>query len=213
MLLALAEQQAVSLLLHEVGIADALALVDARYPCTRAPLEPAGVEPDGLAAMAGSPPNPGPIPPLFERFSEQALAAVERGVECARELESPRVEAAHLLLGLLRTREGVLADAHARHERELRAAASRVVEILSDGPRERPTDIFSDAARAIVAEGALEVAQRLRAHACLSSGHLLLAALESDDAQIAAAVATVPIRAALAAELSDALPGSERMSL
>jgi len=213
-LLALARHEPTAEMLRELGVGDVAALVRARYPPTREPLALLGVEPpDGDTGMARTPPQPGPIPPLFERFSVQALAAVKAGVECARTLQCGYVEPADLLIGLLGAGDGVLAAVRARHERELRDAAVRAVELLSDGGRARPTDIFSGAARALIAEEVPDLARRLGAHVCLSSGHVLLAAMQSEDAKIAEALRVLPDSAALAAQVRSALPGRERMSL
>jgi hypothetical protein len=78
----------------------------------------------------------------------------------------------------------------------------------------RPTDIFTVPARALVAEQVLEAAHRLGdGRACLSSGHLLLATLESDDEKIVEALRELPDSGELVADVTAALPGGERMSL
>jgi hypothetical protein len=213
-LLALAERSAIAQLLRELGIDDATALVDAAHPRSREPLQLGAIELDARMALAGSPPSPGPIPPLFERFSVQAQGAVASGIWFARELESGCVEPAHLLIGLLRSNDGVIAGVQQAHEPEFQAAAARAAGLLSVAAPASGTGIFTPAARTLVAEDALAVAHRLGdPRACLSSAHLLLAAMGSDDAKVLEALSLLGDRAALAAELAAALPGEERMSL
>jgi hypothetical protein len=60
--------------LRDAGITDGKQLVDAAYPVTRAPLSAEQVRSYGLRIGATrSPPQPGPGPPVFERFTAEAL--------------------------------------------------------------------------------------------------------------------------------------------
>jgi ATP-dependent Clp protease ATP-binding subunit ClpA len=225
LLLGLAGQGDALALLRELGLTDVTALVDAAYPVTRAALNPRALERREHAALAREPPSPGPIPPVFERFSAEAHRAVEAGVQSAGSLGNQHVEPAHLLVGLLGSDDGVAADVLSRHRPQRDGMARRAAALLADrataarqraegvvGRRIRvstaPTGIFSAPARRLVAEDVLVLAARLD-HRSLGTGHLLLAVLESPDDDIVAILEAFPDARQLAAEVVEALPGEE----
>ena len=225
LLLGLCTQTHAAAILRELGVADAAALVDRAYPVTRTTID-AATRP----TVARKPPSPGPIPPVFERFSTQARDAVEAAVEVAQRLGNRYVQPAHLLLALLGDDDELLARVRASHQAQLDAVAARAVECLEgdsavapalaeDGrtasedlrdPRglrisPAPTGIFSGPARRLIAEDVLAVAH-VRGDRTLTTAHLLLAVLESRDATIAKALSAAPDALRITAALSAALP-------
>jgi len=206
LLLAVAAHASVSSVLAELGVADVRATVDAAHPVARPPLGAAAVELRARRRARGvrTPPRPGPMPPLFERFTVEAHRAVAAAVRRARVLDEPYVELGHLLHGLLEPGGGVVAGVCGRHGWQLGPAVASEPE---EERHRRATGIFTAAARRIVAEGALEVAGRLR-HRELGTGHLLLAILERPDDSAEELVGSLPRE--LAVEVARALPGDER---
>ncbi len=155
-----------------------------------------------LAARRQTPPSPGPIPPIFERFTSQARDAINAGIEHARKLDAPYVELVHLLYGVHDSKTGVVATVRSRHNWDLLPA--QFVQ-----PRyPRATDIFSHDARRIVAEDVLVIAERLD-HRPLTTGHLLIAILESPDEHTGEIAGLLPDVREISAALIDALPGHE----
>jgi hypothetical protein len=102
LLLALGGQERSACILRELGIADVHALVNATYPVTRPPVDLVRLQVRAaqLAARGSTPPSPGPIPPIFERFTSQARDSINAGIEHARRLNDPYVEPVHLLVGV-----------------------------------------------------------------------------------------------------------------
>ncbi len=173
LLIALGELDLTARILGELGVTSAQALVDAAYPVTRPPVDHAIIERRAaqLAAGGSAAPSPGPIPPIFERFTSQARAAVNAGIQYASQVDDPCVEPGHLLFGVLNAKAGVVATLRARGGWHIPPAQSA-------RPRyPRATGIFSPHARRIVAEDVLVIAERLD-HAALTTGHLLIAILE-----------------------------------
>lgn len=204
LLLAVGEQELPAYVLAELGITDIQAVVDAKYPITRPPVNHALVQVRAaqLAAHGLTAPSPGPIPPIFERFTSQARDAVNAGIEHARKLDDEYVEPAHLLYGVLDAKTGVVATVRSRHGWELPPA--QFVQ-----PRyPRATAIFSDDARRIVAEDALIIAERL-SHRPITTGHLLIAMLESPDEHTGEITSLLPDIREITAAVIDALPGQE----
>jgi ATP-dependent Clp protease ATP-binding subunit ClpA len=204
LLLAVGEQELPARILGELGITDVQALVDAKYPVTRPPIDPAIVQVRAaqLAVRGQTPSSPGPIPPVFERFTAQARDAINAGVEHARKLDAPYVEPAHLLYGVLDAKTGVVATVRSRYTWDLPPA--QFVE-----PRyPRATDIFSDDARRIVSEDVLIIAERL-GHRPLTTGHLLIAILESPDEHTGEITSLLPDGREITAAVIGALPGQE----
>src|SRR5215468_8845958 len=228
LLIALGEQELTAEILAELGISSAQALVDAAYPVTRPPVDHTILRRRAaqLAAKGIEPPSPGPIPPIFERFTAQARDAINAGIQYSREVDDPRVEPAHLLFGVLNAKTGVVATVRTRHGWHIppgQFAPPRypgaAPGIVSPDPRRenvvtyiqppysRATGIFSTDARRIVAEDVLLVAQRL-GHRALTTGHVLIAILERPDEYTSDIISSVPgIREVTA--IIDALPGQE----
>jgi ATP-dependent Clp protease ATP-binding subunit ClpA len=173
-----------------------------------------------LAAEVRRPPSPGPMPPVFERFTAAAHDAVEAGVAHARAVDDPYVEPAHLLFGLLDAEAGVVAKLRARHGWHLDPPAPvehAVPRSHLDPPApiahemagsRRATGIFNPAARRIVAEEVLKIAHRF-ADRELSTGHLLFAILENQDENTAKLLDSLPYAQQLAAEVAEEMPGDE----
>jgi ATP-dependent Clp protease ATP-binding subunit ClpA len=207
LLLGLAGHGGATAVLRELGVVDVIALVDEAYPPTHPAIDPGTLERRAreLSARHRTPPSPGPIAPVFERFTTEARRAVEAAIERARLHEDPYVMPAHLLLGLLSVEEGVVADVRTRHERQFEAATARATEIMADRAS-RATGIFSVPARRLVAEEVLKIADRL-GHRSLGTGHLLLAVVENGDEDTAGILDGLPDAQQIVAEVTRALPG------
>ncbi len=208
-LLGVAPEPVAAAALRELGIGDVAALVDGAYPATRPP-----VDTEALARRAREldtdrrrPPSPGPMPPIFERFTAEARGAVDAAVEQARSLESPYVVPAHLLLGLLLAEEGVVASVRVRHDRQFAAAIARAREILAERAS-RATGIFSVPARRLLAEEVLEIAERL-GHRWLGTADLFLAILENPDGDTAEILGAFSDLQRVTAEVVERAPGDE----
>jgi ATP-dependent Clp protease ATP-binding subunit ClpA len=199
LLLALAEQELPARLLTEIGVPDAQALVDTKYRIERPPVPSAIVQRRAaqLAETRMTPPSPGPIPPIFERFTRHARDAVNAGIANARTLDDPYVEPVHLLLAALNA-DGIAATVRA-------GLAWEIPPIPAARPRwPRATDIFSDDARRIVAEDVLIIAERLD-HRPLTTGHLLLALLERPDERASEIIRSLPDRMTINAAVEESL--------
>jgi ATP-dependent Clp protease ATP-binding subunit ClpA len=157
-----------------------------------------------LAARPLSPPSPGPIPPVFERFTSQTRDAINAGIENARKLDDRWVEPAHLLFGVLDTEPGVAATVRSRFGWQRPPAQ------LAQPPAYSPraTGIFTPEARHIVAEDALIIAERL-GYRALTSGHVLLAILERYAYLTIEFISSLPDRREITEAVIDALPGAE----
>jgi ATP-dependent Clp protease ATP-binding subunit ClpA len=227
LLIALGEQELTARILAGLGISSAQVLVDSHYPVTRPPVDHAIIERRAAQLAAGgiAPPSPGPIPPIFERFTAQARDAINAGIQYAREVDDPRVEPAHVLFGVLNAKTGVVATVRTRYGWHIppgQFAPPRYpgvpgrfspdpehdnVFVFTQPPYLRATDIFSPGARRIVAEDVLIVAERL-GHRALTTGHVLIAILERPDEYTSDIISSMPgIREVT--EVIDALPGQE----
>jgi ATP-dependent Clp protease ATP-binding subunit ClpA len=228
LLIALGEQDLPARILRELGISNAQALVDGHYPVTRPPVDHAVIERRAAQLISGGsePPSPGPIPPIFERFTVQARDAINAGAQYSREVDDPRVEPAHLLFGVLNAKTGVVATVRTRHGWHIppgQFAPPRypgaAPGLVSPDPRHpnvftytqpaysRATGIFSTDARRIVAEDVLIVAERL-GHRALTTGHVLIAILERPDEYTSEIISSMPGLREVTAVI-DALPGQE----
>jgi ATP-dependent Clp protease ATP-binding subunit ClpA len=204
LLIALGEQELTTRILGELGVSSAQALVDAFYPVTEPPVDHAIIERRAaqFADNGSTAPSPGPIPPVFERFTAQARAAVNAGIEYARTVDDPRVEPAHLLFGVLNAKAGVAATVRARYGWHIPTAQPAQ-------PRyPRATDIFTADARRIVAEDVLLVAERL-GRTALTTGHALIAILERPGEHPGEIISSLPGIPEITAAVIDALPGQE----
>jgi len=228
LLIALGEQELTARILAELGISSAQAFVDGHYPVTGPPVDHATIERRAaqLGASGSEPPSPGPIPPIFERFTVQARDAINAGIQYSREVDDPRVEPAHLLFGVLNAKTGVVATVRTRYGWHIPpgqfapprypGAAPGVfspdprhpnVLTYTQPPYSRATGIFSTDARRIVAEDVLIVAERL-GHRALTTGHVLIAILERPDEYTSEIINSVPGLREVTAVI-DALPGQE----
>jgi ATP-dependent Clp protease ATP-binding subunit ClpA len=228
LLISLGEHELPARILAEFGVTSAQALVDARYQAAGPPVDHAIIERRAaqLAAIGSTAPSPGPIPPIFERFTAQARAAINAGIEYARNVDDPYVEPAHLLFGILTAKAGVAAAVRTRYGWQIppgQFAQQRYpgatgiydpdpvhenVFIYAQPPSARATGIFSSDARRIVAEDVLIIAERL-GHQALTTGHILLAILERADKHTSAIISSLPDTREITAAVIDALPGEE----
>jgi len=204
LLVALGDQQPTARILAELGIGSVRALVDAAYPVTRPPLDRAVIERRAaqLARTGSAAPSPGPIPPVFERFTAQARAAIDAGIEHARDLDDPYVEPAHLLFAVLSSTAGVAATVRARYGWDNPPVR------LAEPRYPRATGIFSAEARRIVAEDVLVIAEFLD-HRPVTTGHVLIAVLERPDGQTSEITSSLPGIREITAAVVDGLPGQE----
>jgi len=236
LLIPLGQQELPARILAEIGVPDAAALVDAHYPVTRPPIAPAIVQRRAvaLAEIGISPPSPGPIPPIFERFTPQARDAINAGIEFARKLDDRYVEPVHLLLGALNA-TGAAGTVRTRFgwdiPRQLPASilaelgipdAGALLDVTAPVTRQpglppipipqphhrRASDIFTTDARRIVAEDVLVIAERVE-HRELATGHLLIALLENRDERANPIISQLPDPREITAAVIDALPGEE----
>ena len=200
LLLGIAEHELPARILAELGVPDAAALVDARYPVTRPPVAPAIVQRRAaqLAEIGWTAPSPGPIPPIFERFTSDARDAIDAGIQRARQLDDPYVEPVHLLLGTLAA-DGIAATLRARFGWDIPPT-----QLVAEPRYPRATDIFSDDARRIVAEGVLITAERVH-HRAITTGHLLTAILETPDERATVLMASLPDPSTISAAIAESL--------
>ena len=208
LLIALGEHQLPARILAELGVSSAQALVDADYPVwppvNHVLLEERAAQ---LAARPMEAPSPGPMPPIFERFTAEARAAISAGAEYARRADDRWVEPPHLLFGVLSAKAGVAAAVRTRYGWHRPPAQTAQPPAYSP----RATGIFTPEARRIVAEDVLIIAERLD-HRALTTGHVLLAILERYAyLTIDFINALPPIREITAAVIA-ALPGQEDLT-
>jgi ATP-dependent Clp protease ATP-binding subunit ClpA len=206
LLIALGEHELPARILAELGVGSAQALVDAAYPVTGPPVDHALLERRAvqLAARGMDPPNPGPMPPIFERFTAQARAAISAGAEYARRADDRWVEPPHLLFGVLNAKTGVAAAVRTRYGWHRPPAQTAQPPAYSP----RATGIFTPEARRIVAEDVLIIAERLD-HKALTTGHVLLAILERYAYLTIDFINALPPIREITAAVIDALPGQE----
>ena len=141
------------------------------------------------------------MPPIFERFTAEARAAISAGADHARRTGDRWVEPPHLLFGVLNTKTGVAAAVRTRygwHRPPARPPAYS----------SRATGIFTPEARRIVAEDVLIIAERLD-HRALTTGHLLLAILERYAYLTIDFINALPPIREITAAVIEALPGHE----
>jgi ATP-dependent Clp protease ATP-binding subunit ClpA len=204
LLLALGEQELPTRILGELGFTDIRALVDAAYPVTRPPLDDAIVQRRAvqLGAQGRRAPSPGPIPPIFERFTSQTRDAIDGGIEHARKLDAHYVEPTHLLYGVLDAETGVVAAVRSRYSWDVPAAQ------VAKQRFSRATGIFTADARRIVAEDVLIIAERID-HCPITTGHLLIAILDSPDEHTGEIASLLPGVRETTTAVIDALAGQE----
>lgn len=211
-------------ILRDLGIDDVPRFVDARYPANGAPLAAEQVKSYALRVGARrAPPSPGPIAPVFERFTAPAQAAF---LAADRSAEDVYIEPFHLVLGLLQAAEGVAAKALATHDVTLELARSRTGnDRLSPSsfrrfpprayPPPREDEIFgipAKATRQVLSEESLKHAHAY-GHPAIGTGHLLLGLIDIDDANVMAALAGPEAAQDICATVIDLLPGDEATSV
>jgi ATP-dependent Clp protease ATP-binding subunit ClpA len=208
LLLGVAADDDARALLASLGLLDVEGLVDAAYPNRRPPLDPARVERSAEVARRRRPARPGPMAPVFERFTApaHAVVAAAAGVAISSNTEMTTL---HLLVATLGVEGGVAADVRARRADQFGALAGRADELVAELPR-GGAGIPTEAARLLLAQDALVVANRLGVPA-LGTGHLLLALLACPDPQLAELRAGVVLEPGLERELEQAIPGEERL--
>jgi ATP-dependent Clp protease ATP-binding subunit ClpA len=208
LLIALGDHELSARILAELGVASAQVLVDADQglppigpPVDHALLERRAAQ---LATRGVEPPSAGPIPPVFERFTAQARAAINAGAEYARRADDRWVEPAHLLFGVLDAEAGVAAAVRTRYG--WRRPPAQTARPPAYSPR--ATGIFPPEARRIVAEDVLIIAERLD-HRALTTGHVLLAIVERYAYLTIEFISALPGIREITAAVIDALPGGE----
>ena len=210
-LLALVDDGRVQAILDDLGLDDLRGLVDAQHPARGAPLSDAQARAELVkAAMAEESRPARPPVPAFERFTPDARRAVRAAAETAALLEHREVDPFHLLIGCLQVPDSFAARVLSPvwEDGELGAIGEAIDLASRYGPHpfHQATGIFSPAARQVVAEGALAVAYRF-GHPQISTGHLLLAVLASQDRTTV--MMTRPHTQRLARTLHRGLPGAE----
>ena len=216
--LAVSENPRLTAILDEVGVQDVVELVNAIPGQRRTAVPPERLTQWLLrGGMRSSAPQPGPVPPVFERYTAEAQRAVRAASETAALLEHHYVEPLHLLLGCLHVPESLawrVLDAElAASEMGTLGEAMERARMSGPSPAHQATGIFTPATRYIVAEGALSYAYR-HDHPWIGTGHLLLATLDARDRAVDRIVGTGvmgigPVTDRLARTLTRALPGSE----
>jgi len=172
------------------------------------------------AGSRSSAPRPGPVPPVFERYTTQAQRAVRAAVEIASLLEHAEVSPLHFLLGCLHVPDSlaaaVLEAELAPSEMGTLGEAMERARMYGPNPAHQATGTFTDRARRIVAQDALSCAYR-HDHSAISTGHLLLATLDAQDRTIqrivgSGVMGSGSVHDRLARSLIRALPGEEQHS-
>jgi ATP-dependent Clp protease ATP-binding subunit ClpA len=201
LLLALAQHELPARLLAGIGVSDVQAIVDSHYRVQRPPVPDDIVQQRAvqLARFGFTLPRPGPMPPVFERFTSHARAAVDGAVTTARTLDDSYVQPVHLLTATL-SADGIAATVRSELGWDLPPVVS------PESARRRATGIFSDRARRLVAEDVLVLAARLNQKQ-LTTGHLLIALLESPDERTAEIAQSLPEVTTITRRILEALPG------
>ena len=213
-LLALAEDERAARVLAEAGIQDLAKLIDREHPDKRAPLDEATIRRELASAAMNDYARPLHAPvPAFERFSAEARRAVGAAAETAARLEHREVEPFHLLIGCLQVPNSlaarVLCDLWADGELGPTGEAVELARRMGPHPSHQATGRFSELARRVVAEDALAIAYR-HGHPQITTGHLLLAVLDSRDPTTNRM--TGPHTQRLARSVTRGLPGAEHAS-
>lgn len=213
-LLALAEEERIRSILDELGLDDVRELVDEHYPPRDPPLSRQQATAELVQAALGERRREAHVPvPAFERFTIEARRSVRAAAETAALLEHRHVDPFHVLIGGLQVPDSlaarVLSPLWEQGELGSIGEAIDLAARIGPHPFHQATGIFSDVARRVVAEDALALAYRL-GHEQISSGHLLLATLDSRDRTTEAM--TRPHTQRLARTLMRSLPGAEQRS-
>jgi hypothetical protein len=217
-MLGLRDDPGATAVLDRVGISDVEAFIDDKYPATRAPLSPDRLRGQIVrASFENSAPRPGPGPPVFERFTDEAERSVRAAVECAALLEHGTVQPLHLLLGCIHVADSVagtaLSNVFGESEMGAIGEAMERARMYGPSPARQATGIFTDQTRQILAEDALKLAYR-QDHPQITTGHLLLATLDVRDQAVARLIGDGvmrggPLTDRLGREVARAEPGRE----
>jgi ATP-dependent Clp protease ATP-binding subunit ClpA len=128
------------------------------------------------------------MPPVFERYADDARAAIDKGEQVASELMHHYVEPFHLLVGC-----ALVPDTRAQRllvaEGLTSEAARERARLHGPSPAHQATGIFTEEARKIVAESALATSHRARASA-IDAQHLLAAAISTQNARVQEVIGT-----------------------
>ena len=209
LLLGLAAADRVDAVLRAVGISDVVSLVDSRYPWAHPRIGYVDVRRMANVGHRRQAPQPGPMPPVFERFTVEAHAVIDAAVAAARSLKHEQLTPVHILAELLRCHSGVAARARAAHPLPFEAGRARATELLAQHRGASGNAMFTQAARQLIAEDTLAVAHRL-GHRPLTTGHLLIALLTpTDDEELVSAQRAFGEVAPIIKEISALLPGHE----
>jgi hypothetical protein len=198
-------------MLHDLGLDDLKRLVDEHEPPRGASLSDGQTRAELVRAAMAEDHRPVRAPvPAFERFTPDARRAIRAAAETAALLEHREVDPFHLLIGCLQVPESFAARVLSPvwQGGEL-GPIGEVIDLacrLGPHPFHQATGIFSHSARGVVAEDALRMAYRL-GHPQITSGHLLLATLDSPDRTTA--MMTRPHTQRLARTLARGLPGTD----
>jgi ATP-dependent Clp protease ATP-binding subunit ClpA len=199
------DERAVSVL-REAGLVNLTELIAQEHPSERTPLDDAAI----WAAALNEHPRPLQVRvPAFERFTSEARRAIAAAAETAAWLEHREVEPFPLLLGCLQVPDSfaaVLAELWADGELAVVGEAIELACRVGPHPSHQATGLFTEVARRVVADDALALAYRL-GHRQITTGHLLLAVLDSGDRTTERM--TRPHTQRLARTLVRGLPGSE----
>jgi hypothetical protein len=187
-------------------------LVDDHDPSARKPLSDEQARGELVRAAMDEWQRPARAPvPAFERFTPDARRAIRAATETAALLEHREIDPFHLLIGCLRVPESfaarVLSPVWEAGELGAIGEAVDLAGRYGPHPFHQATGIFSETARRVVAEDALKLAYRL-GHAQITTGHLLLATLDSQDQTTTAMTRFHTQR--LARTLTRGLPGTDQ---
>jgi ATP-dependent Clp protease ATP-binding subunit ClpA len=207
---ALSGDDGVRAILRDLDLEDLERLVDARDP-SRAPRSDEQVRAELVRAALAEQTRPARAPvPALERFTPDTRRAIRAAAESAALLAHREVDSFHLLIGCLQVPDSFAARVLSPlwQDAELGAIGEAIDLVCRYGPHpfHQATGIFSPTARQVVAEGALSAAYRL-GHPQISTGHLLLAVLDSQDRTTTAI--THPHSQRVARTLTRGLPGAE----
>lgn len=210
-LLALACDERAVAVLHEAGMVNLTELIAQEHPSERTPLDDGAIRRALLAAALHEHPRPLQVRvPAFERFTSEARRAIGAAAETAARLEHHEVEPFHLLLGCLQVPDSfaarLLAELWADGELGVTGEATELACRVGPHPSHQATGLFTEVARRVVAEDSLALAYR-HGHRQITTGHLLLAVLDSGDRTTERM--TRPHTQRLARALVRGLPGSE----
>ncbi len=203
-----ADARARQVLLAELSVADLRPLVDERYPVTRGPIDPDQALAYAKRASASVlPPRPGPIPPVFERYSSQARGAIAAGEQAASDMMHTYVEPFYFLLGYLRVPGSVASDSLLAEGLTAQVGQDRA-RLCGPPAAHQATGIYTDDAREIVAESALAISHRM-GHPTIGTGHLLLATLASVDRRVEQIIGNAAATTRISEQLSQTLTATD----